>query len=327
MTPQIAIIFVGVLLTLGAIGFALMPGASAGKNMSRRVNTVHTRLKKGRTSTAAGVTSLKRASDEKYGAMEKLAKRVLPRSELLRERIERAGLKLSIGGYMMLSLVILGVVFAGTGLVASLPLLMAGFIALACAVTLPHWMLGHMGRRRINKFNALFPDAIDLIVRGLRSGLPVSESIAAVGREMPDPIGQEFRRVSDGVRFGQTLEQVLWNVAKRLDTPEFKFFVISLSVQQETGGNLAETLANLADILRKRRQMRLKIRAISSEARASAYILGSLPLIMFALLYLINPDYESILFLDPRGRMVAGGGLLTMGMGVFVMSRMVRFEI
>ena len=175
--------------------------------------------------------------------------------------------------------------------------------------------------------SALFPDAIDLMVRGLRSGLPVIESVAAAGRELADPVGTEFRRIADAVRFGQALEDAMWDTAARLDTPEFKFFVISLAVQRETGGNLAETLGNLSDILRRRRQMRLKIKAMSSEARASAMILGSLPFIMFAIIYLMNPGYEAMLFTDPRGRIMLFGGLLLMGAGIAVMRKMVRFEI
>ena len=142
---------------------------------------------------------------------------------------------------------------------------------------------------------------------------------------MTDPVGPEFRRISDAVRLGQNLEDALWEASKRLDTPEFKFFVISLSVQRETGGNLAETLAKLSDILRSRKQMKLK--AMSSEAKASAMILGSLPFLMFALIYIMSPDYEQILFTDMRGRIMLGVALGMMAMGCGVMHKMVKFEI
>lgn len=155
----------------------------------------------------------------------------------------------------------------------------------------------------------------------------MTESIATVGREMEDPVGVEFRRIADGVRFGQQLEEVLWETAKRLSLPEFNFFVISLSVQRETGGNLGETLANLSDILRRRKQMKLKIKAMSSEARASAMILGSLPFVMFGIVYAMNPSYASELFTDPRGMMMAAAGVTSMMIGIGVMAKMVRFEI
>ena len=184
-----------------------------------------------------------------------------------------------------------------------------------------------MGARRRKKFLAILPDALDLIVRGLRSGLPVTESIAAVGREMADPLGTEFRRISDGVRFGQQLEEAVWDTAKRLDLQEFNFFVISMSIQRETGGNLGEALGNLSDILRGRQRMRLKIKAMSSEARASAMILGSLPFIMFGIVYAINPGYASLLFTDSRGIMLSAIGATSLIVGVAIMAKMVRFEI
>ena len=165
------------------------------------------------------------------------------------------------------------------------------------------------------------------MVRGLRSGLPVTECIKAVGREVPDPVGGEFRRITDEIKFGSKVNEAMWSAAHRLDMAEFKFFVVSLSVQQETGGNLAETLANLSEILRRRKQMRLKIKAMSSEAKASAMILGSLPFVMFCIIYLMNPGYESVLFTDPRGKIMLAVGLGAMGSGILVMSRMVRFEI
>jgi tight adherence protein B len=144
---------------------------------------------------------------------------------------------------------------------------------------------------------------------------------------MEDPVGIEFQRITNSVKLGQTLEEALWDGSRRLDTPTFKFFIISLSVQRETGGNLAETLENLADVLRKRQQLQLKIKAMSSEARASAYIIGSLPFIMFSILFLMNRSYISTLFTDPRGIFVMGIGLAMIGLGAFVMSKLVKFEI
>jgi len=200
-------------------------------------------------------------------------------------------------------------------------------LGVIAGVGLPHLFVGRMASKRLKLFTSQFPDAIDLIVRGLKSGLPVTESISAVGHEMADPVGFEFRHISDCVKFGQPLEEALWETARRLDTPEFKFFVISISVQRETGGNLSEALGNLSDILRRRRQMGLKIKAMSSEAKASAIILGSLPFIMFGIIFAMNPEYEMALFNDPRGQMMLGAGLGIMSLGILVMNKMVRFEI
>ena len=191
----------------------------------------------------------------------------------------------------------------------------------------PHFVIGKMIKRRVAKFNVNFPDAIELMVRGLRSGLPITETLGIVAGEIPGPVGLEFRTVADKMKIGRTMEAALQETADRLGTPEFQFFVITLAIQRETGGNLAETLSNLADVLRKRAQMQLKIRAMSSESKASAYIVGSLPFIVFGLVWMINPHYMSGFFIDQR-LMVAGlGGLCWMGIGAFIMAKMVNFEI
>jgi tight adherence protein B len=256
-----------------------------------------------------------------------VARRILPRPQALRERLMRTGKKISLGQYALACCGVAVVealvrpLFIPVSPAAAVPL------ALVVGLGLPHMAVSHLIKRRMKRFVAQFPDAIDLIVRGLKSGLPTSESIRVVGEEFGDPVGVEFRWVSDQVRFGQTLEDSLWEAAKRLDTPEFRFFCISLSVQRETGGNLGETLANLSDILRKRRQMQLKIRAMSSEAKASAMILGSLPFIMFMLLYLVNGPYVMQLLNDHRGMMMVGAGLTSLALGVFIMMRMTKFQI
>ena len=208
-----------------------------------------------------------------------------------------------------------------------LPAAAAALVGLVAGLGLPHFGVGFLAGRYRGKFTAVLPEAVDLMVRGLKSGLPVTESIASVAREMQQPLATEFRRVSDGVRFGRSLEDVLWEMARRLAVPEFNFFVISLSIQRETGGNLAETLTNLSDILRRRRQMRLKVKAMSSEAKASAWILGSLPFAMFGIVYCVNPGYASTLFNDPRGLMMVGAGAVSLGIAVAVIMKMIRFEI
>ncbi len=158
-----------------------------------------------------------------------------------------------------------------------------------------------------------FPDAIELLVRGLRSGLPITETMGVVGDELPGPVGEEFRSVTDKMKIGRTMEAALQETADRLGTPEFQFFVITLAIQRETGGNLAETLANLADVLRKRGQMKLKIKAMSSESKASAYIVGSLPFIVFVMIWWISPDYMNHFFTDQRLIIAGIGGVVWMG--------------
>lgn len=259
--------------------------------------------------------------------LDRLVRRHLPRREALQKRLARTGRRIGILEYIAANLILAllaGFAAAFFGHFPALPSLLAG---LSLGLGLPHLVIGFMGRRRRNAFINLFPEAIDLIVRGLKSGLPVSESIATVGQELADPVGIEFRRIDQSIRFGQSFDEALGGAAERLDLAEFRFFVISLGVQRETGGNLAETLENLSDILRRRRQMQLKVKAMSAEARASAMIVGALPFVMFAVLMVVDRDYVMKLFHDPRGNLLLGAGLLSMAIGTAVMAKLVRFEI
>jgi tight adherence protein B len=200
-------------------------------------------------------------------------------------------------------------------------------VGLLLGAGIPHFVVGFLINKRTNGFNARFPDAIELLVRGLRSGLPVGETLGLVSSEIPGPVGEEFKTVVERMRIGRTMEESLQVTADKLGTPEFQFFVITLAIQRETGGNLAETLSNLADVLRKRAQMKLKIKAMSSESKASAYIVGALPFIVFGLIYWVNPNYIGNFFTDERLIVTGLGGLVWMGIGVFVMAKMVSFEI
>lgn len=192
---------------------------------------------------------------------------------------------------------------------------------------LPHMLVGRAINKRIDNFVTRLPDALDLLVRGLRSGLPVTETLGVVAAELPGPVGEEFKLVTDRIKVGRTMEEALQDTADRLNLPEFNFFCITLAIQRETGGNLAETLSNLSDVLRKRAQMKLKIKAMSSESKASAYIVGALPFIVFALIYWINPVYLGKFFVDERLIIAGLGGLTWLGIGAFIMAKMVSFEI
>src|SRR3569833_3106782 len=182
-------------------------------------------------------------------------------------------------------------------------------------------------KRRTNQFNAKFPDAIELLVRGLRSGLPVTETLSVDAAEVPGPVGQEYKAIGDRIKVGRSMEEALQETADRLGTPEFQFFTITLAIQRETGGNLAETLSNLSDVLRKRAQMKLKIKAMSSESKASAYIVGALPFIVFGMIWWINPGYIGKFFIAQRLIVTGLGGLVWMSIGAFIMAKMVSFEI
>ena len=251
---------------------------------------------------------------------------LIPNPELLRRRIEMAGKDWSLASYVR-GCAAITVVTWGLLLLRHTPVLLTLFLGVLAGVGLPHFVLGKMAQRRTRNFITRFPDAIELLVRGLRSGLPISETISVVGSEVPEPVGSEFRSVADRMRIGRTMEASLQETADKLQTAEFQFFVITLAIQRETGGNLAETLGNLADVLRKRMQMKLKIKAMSSESKASAYIIGSLPFIVFGLIWYINPEYMGTFFTDPRLKIAAIGGAIWMSIGAFIMAKMIAFEI
>lgn len=312
-----------------ALLIALVVRLAAGPGRSR----LHRRLARvqgaGRAEPASRAAASLRRTDRTSAipGLDALIRRWLPRPAALRARLERAGLhSVSLAEYVLGCIAFWAVAAWATAQFAGLPPRVAILAGAASALLVPHLLLDSLIARRLKKFTDQFADAIDLIVRSLKSGLPVPEAIRAVGAEMRDPIAGEFRTVSERMNLGMPLEEALWAAAERIGTAEFRFFVVSLSVQRETGGNLAETLENLSDLLRRRRQMQLKIRAMSSEARASAMILGSLPFTLFGILALVNPGYALTLFEDPRGIVMVVIGLASLLAGVVVMAKMVRFE-
>lgn len=326
---NLLILAAGVLVMMMCLGLLVSGPANRPRGaLACRAETLRRQL---RPSAGTGETSAANLRvdnlDRPTSGIDRLARRLLPRQAVLRQRLARTGRKITVGGYAATGVALAVGTTVILFLIARQPLALAVALGLLVGIGGPHLAVNRMIRKRLDRFIALFPDAIDLIVRGLKSGLPVIESVGAAGREMADPVGIEFRRIADAVKFGQTLEDAMWETAARLDTPEFKFFVISLAVQRETGGNLGETLGNLSDVLRGRRQMRLKIKAMSSEARASAMILGSLPFIMFGIIFLVNAGYASMLLTDPRGRIMLIGALVVMSIGIGIMRKMVRFEI
>lgn len=309
----------------GALGMVLAArGPSAGKTAKRRIEMIKERH--GDVIAANAQAQIRKLFAQRAGKMEGLASQIIPKPALLRKRLEMTGREISLAKYATISLGLTLVIAVGL-MMRGMPFLLGLFAGLFVGIGLPHFVVGKMITRRVAKFNVNFPDAIELMVRGLRSGLPITETLGIVSTEIPGPVGVEFRTVADKMKIGRTMEAALQETADRLGTAEFQFFVITLAIQRETGGNLAETLSNLADVLRKRAQMKLKIRAMSSESKASAYIVGSLPFIVFTLVYLMNPKYMSGFFVDER-LMVAGlGGLVWMSIGGFIMAKMVNFEI
>ena len=313
----------GGLMALMMLGYMIYTGESPAKKSQKRLEAV--RYRHSESTTTKVESQLKKAIAARKPKQFKAAGSG-GRIEALAVRLNRTGKGWTVSQYLYASLGIAVVVTALVYLRSGSALLSLG-IGILLGAGLPHMLVGRAIKKRTNQFNAKFPDAIELLVRGLRSGLPVAETLSVVGQEVPGPVGVEFRQVVERIKIGRTMEESLQETADKLGTAEFQFFVITLAIQRETGGNLAETLSNLADVLRKRAQMKLKIRAMSSESKASAYIVGALPFIVFGLIYWINPNYIGGFFEDERLIVTGLGGLVWMSIGGFIMAKMVSFEI
>lgn len=320
--PLIA--FAAALMIVMGLVYVAFAGPSKAKAGSRRLEAL--RERHSQSSTVLAEAKMKRVVAQRMSKVDGITTRFLPNPARLAMRIEQTGKSWTLSRYVGVSAGLAAVVMTAVAIKTG-SIMFAVPAGLAVGLGLPHWFIGFLIKRRIANFTRRFPDAIELIVRGLRSGLPITETLQIVASEIPGPVGIEFRQVSDKMKIGRTMEVALQESADRLGTPEFQFFTITLAIQRETGGNLAETLSNLADVLRKRSQMKLKIKAMSSESKASAYIVGALPFTVFGLISFISPDYMAGFFTEPRLIVAGLGGLVWMSIGAFIMAKMVNFEI
>jgi tight adherence protein B len=248
------------------------------------------------------------------------------RGSRLRETLVYAGLKITPQQFVLYAL-LGGCVLMGIAFYFGLPPILLPAVGLIAFLGIPKFVLNYLIKKRLKKFIAAFPDAIDIIVRGVRSGLTVGECLNIIGQESPDPVGPEFRLVNEAIKLGQPMADALQRMSDRLPSPEFRYFTIVLGTQQQTGGNLAETLAKLSDVLRQRKKMRDKVQAMSSEAKASAGIIGSLPLFVMGALSFLAPEYVALLFTTETGRFLLAICVVVMGCGVMVMRKMINFDM
>lgn len=298
--------------------------------LRKRISTFAGPSRRGGAARAGGKTDARRRTrvEDKLKQQE-TGRRKSPKEKISRD-LEKAGLTLSVRNY----LIICAVVAVGAALLypllyplLGLPRIATPLIAIIAGVGLPKLVLRHLAKRRKKAFTENFADSLDIIVRGIRSGLPLGECLNIIAKESPEPVRTEFRLITDGIRLGMTLNEALQRALTRMPTVEVKFFTIVLTIQQQTGGNLAETLSNLSSILRQRKKMQGKVQALSSEAKSSAMIIGSLPFLITGALLLVQPDYIAMLFNTEMGNIMLAGILLWMGLGIAIMKKMVSFEI
>jgi tight adherence protein B len=240
-------------------------------------------------------------------------------------RIAQAGLSWSKNQFFLISGA-LGAALAALGMLIGSGLLVSGLMALAGGFGLPRWLLSYLKKRREGKFLDAFPDAVDIIVRGVKAGLPLLDCLKMITLEAPEPVKSEFRAIVETQAIGMPLGEAVGKLYEHMPVPEANFFGIVISIQQRAGGNLAEALGNLSRVLRDRKKMKAKIQAMSQEAKASAGIIGALPVAVMTLVYITSPNYISLLWTEPLGRLMLAASVVWMSLGVMVMKKMINFD-
>lgn len=314
-------------LVLALIGYAAFAARLGPQSRFKRRLAMVGGKGSGRSSERAGRdVARRREMADKLQQLEDGVKAKRQRRHQLRNEIKQAGLDISVRQYAIGSVVLgfaglLGMMAMGTHVIAGL---LVGF---AMGLGVPKFALSFVKKRRLKKFTLQFADSLDIITRGIQSGLPVGECLSIIGRESPEPIAAVFQEIVDNVKLGLNLADCLNRALERMPSQELRFFAIVLQIQQTTGGNLAETLSNLSRVLRERKKMRDKVKAMAAEANTSAMIIGSLPFLITLALTLVNPSYIAILFEDTTGHILIGIGLTWMTIGVIVMRQMINFDI
>ncbi len=319
---KLALIFLA-MVTIGGLAWVfLYPLLSGEKAASKRRESIvrSEPVVRGRERTQ------KTRREQVEGSLREIEARARETEKVpLSVRLVRAGLDWSDRKFYVISVILgggsfLGILAIGGGLLAA-----AGF-GFAAGFGLPRWMLGFLRKRREARFLAALPDAVDTIARGIKAGLPLSDSIRSVASDATEPLRSEFVAIIETQTIGMPLGEACQRLYERMPLPEANFFGIVIAIQQQTGGNLSEALTNLSKVLRDRKKMKEKIQAMSMEAKASAAIIGSLPPIVMLLVYMTTPSYMSLLFTHPTGHLMLAGCVVWMGTGVFVMKKMINFD-
>lgn len=327
---QIAFVVLAALAVGGLVAAVFLPQISGQADLSKRVSSIANngvekksgiggRLKEGKQEKRRNQIQ---DSLAKFEAKQQSKKRKVT----LRVLIRRAGLEMPERVFWLFSMGF-GVVLALGALIGTGAWIVALGAGIVGGLGLPRWFLSFMIKRRMERFLDIFADAIDVMVRGLKAGLPVNEAMKVIATEMEQPVGPEFLEVVQGQRVGIPIDQGIERMIERVPLPEVNFLSIVMAIQKSTGGNLAEALENLSIVLRDRKKMKAKIQAISQEAKASASIIGALPFVIGGGMMILNPEYLNPLFETQKGNLMIYGSLIWMSIGVFIMRHMINFKI
>ena len=320
------IAFVAALMVLALGGAGIVYTGGAREKQQKRVAAVAGQQAQLRGAGTGDANVIKRKNVQQL--LKQIENKTAERKQKLttRRRLDQAGLPdVSTSMFWIVS----GSFGAAVGLLCFITgqaIFVDAFAVFAAGFGLPRWVLGFMKSRREKKFTNEFANAIDVVVRSVRSGLPTNEALKIVARESPQPVGGEFSRLVEGLKVGVTLEQGCKRMFESMPTAEVSFFGIVMTIQQKSGGNLSEALSNLSDVLRDRKRLQGKVRAMSSEAKASAMIIGSLPPAVMGIVYVTTPDYIKLLFTERTGNLILAGCAFWMVTGIFVMRKMINFK-
>ncbi len=325
MNPLILALLAAV--AVAAAGFALVPALMGGGRANKRMKALQGDIQANRRN--ADVTrnrdtrrkEIQQTLRAQTVALERRKKRIP-----LQDRLYQAGMKLKKGAFIRNS-VIFGVIVFVLCFVLQLELLYCLIFAVASGYLLPRMYVGHRRKRYQNAFLDELPNAVEAIVRGVKSGLPLNDSMRLVAKEAKEPIKSDFQRVLDQQSVGKTIQEAVTTLYDRVPLAEVNFFIVVITVQAQAGGNLSEALGNLSRVLRNRKKMKEKVKAMSSEAKASAGIIGSLPIIVAFLVSLTTPSYLLPLIQTPIGNLMLGVAAILMFLGGFIMNRMIQFDI
>lgn len=313
-------------ITIGGLGWVFVGGDDSSAQAVKRAQSMGEPKKSAAIARKAAAANTPEARRKQILVqLQDADRRERKARTTLAARLKQAGLTLSVRTFYIISAAV-GLATGLGAMIFELPILVVIGIALIFGLGLPRWIVGFLGKARMKKFSLEFPNAVDVIVRGIKSGLPVHECFKIIARESPAPLGPEFQTLVEGLGVGLTLEQALEKMYGRMPTSELRFFTIVIAIQQKTGGNLAEALGNLSAVLRARRMMGEKIKALSSEALASAGIIASLPPAVMTMVMFTTPGYMMPLFTDFRGNFLLLIAAVLMSTGIFVMKRMISFK-
>ena len=311
-------------LTVGGILYAvldpLLSGTSAADKRKAALATRSPTQALGRGNDAA------RRKKQVADSLKEIDARAKSKAITFEAKMAQAGLSWTKQTYAIVCVVV-GLVACGLAYVFSGSPMIAGGVALSAGLGGPRWYVGGRRKKRVKKFLQEFPAAIDVIVRGIKAGIPLGDCLRNISLEAPEPVRSEFRQIVEMQALGLSLGESVERIVERVPTPEASFFAIVINIQAKAGGNLAEALSNLSNVLRDRKKMRGKIKAMSSEAKASASIIGALPFLVAFFVYLTSPAYISLLFTTTTGNIVLGGCAFWMGLGIFIMKKMINFDM